>query len=327
VKAAFWEAGGSLQVIHDPATMFSEAYAINNSTWVVGAYRPATTGKAAATAPIRRADALRHAAAGTSADSLTRRGEPGAGFTVASASDLRAFLWRNGVIEDLNTFIDASSGWTLVEATGINNAAQIVGYGVRNGVTRAFLLSPSTNSSPKAADDLVRLTFVERVAIDLLANDRDDDGDSLFVLSIAPAEFGTVTLGTDGHALYVPGPAFDGRDAFTYTVSDGRGGRAEARVTVERAADALPAALALEPNFPNPFASTTTIGFALPEPAHVTLEVFNLLGQRVQLLVDGPRRAGRHRVVLDARSLPAGAYAYRMQTGAVVVTRTMLLIR
>jgi probable HAF family extracellular repeat protein len=57
-------------------------------------------------------------------------------------SDSRAVLWRGGRAIDLNTLIPPGSGWTLSNATGINDLQHIVGVGIRNGETRAILLTP-----------------------------------------------------------------------------------------------------------------------------------------------------------------------------------------
>ena len=53
-----------------------------------------------------------------------------------------AVRWRNGAIEDLNTLLTAGSGWVLQTANGTDGHGNIVGYGLHNGQTRAFLLSP-----------------------------------------------------------------------------------------------------------------------------------------------------------------------------------------
>lgn len=53
-----------------------------------------------------------------------------------------AFLYSNGVMTDLNTLIDPASGWILGEARGINDAGQIVGFGLASGGVHAFLLTP-----------------------------------------------------------------------------------------------------------------------------------------------------------------------------------------
>jgi probable HAF family extracellular repeat protein len=64
----------------------------------------------------------------------------GAGFSTKS----HAFLYTDGVMTDLNTLIPADSGWKLMQATAINDAGQIVGYGINaDNATHAFLLTPS----------------------------------------------------------------------------------------------------------------------------------------------------------------------------------------
>ena len=61
-----------------------------------------------------------------------------------------------------------------------------------------------------------------------------------------------------------------------------------------RQGGARPEGFSLGPNYPNPFNPATVIPYHLAASAHVRLEVFNLLGQRVATLVDGPRSAGSH---------------------------------
>ena len=56
----------------------------------------------------------------------------------------------------------------------------------------------------------------------------------------------------------------------------------------------LPSQLTLPGNYPNPFATETTINFALPESGHVTLSVYDLLGRRVSTIADKMYAAGRH---------------------------------
>jgi probable HAF family extracellular repeat protein len=54
----------------------------------------------------------------------------------------RAFLWENGAMTDLNTLIPSDSPWYLLEATSINDAGQIVGWGTIDGNVHAFLATP-----------------------------------------------------------------------------------------------------------------------------------------------------------------------------------------
>ncbi|MBE9225207.1 hypothetical protein IQ264_07150 [Phormidium sp. LEGE 05292] len=59
-----------------------------------------------------------------------------------------AVIWENDVMTSLNSLIPSNSGWFLSDATGINKTGQIVGNGIINGQTHAFLLIPvSQNSS------------------------------------------------------------------------------------------------------------------------------------------------------------------------------------
>jgi probable HAF family extracellular repeat protein len=65
--------------------------------------------------------------------------------TASTASNgSHAFIYESDVMGDLNEMISPAAGWVLTEATAINSAGQIVGRGVINGETHAFLLNPST---------------------------------------------------------------------------------------------------------------------------------------------------------------------------------------
>ncbi len=83
----------------------------------------------------------------------------------------------------------------------------------------------------------------------------------------------------------------------------------------------------LEQNYPNPFNPSTEIGFRLPEAADVRLEVFDILGRRVALLVDEQMAAGRHQVTFDGTNLSSGTYIYRLTTGDMMRSRTMVLLK
>jgi hypothetical protein len=90
---------------------------------------------------------------------------------------------------------------------------------------------------------------------------------------------------------------------------------------------ALPDEYSLSQNYPNPFNPSTVISFSLPKPGNVNLTVYNLLGQQVETLIDGPMEAGTHETFWDAGAYATGVYFYRLQTDDFVSTRKMMLVK
>ncbi len=89
----------------------------------------------------------------------------------------------------------------------------------------------------------------------------------------------------------------------------------------------VPSAFRLEQNTPNPFNPSTTIRFALPAAGTVRLMVYNIAGQEVARLVNGPLPAGTHQVMFEGSRLASGVYFYRLQAPGFTRTRKMLLIK
>jgi parallel beta-helix repeat protein len=83
----------------------------------------------------------------------------------------------------------------------------------------------------------------------------------------------------------------------------------------------------LHQNYPNPFNPQTTIGFTIPERQFVRLEIFNVLGQPVEVLINGSRDSGNHEVVFDGTRLASGIYYYRITAGQYNSIKKMLLVR
>jgi endoglucanase len=83
----------------------------------------------------------------------------------------------------------------------------------------------------------------------------------------------------------------------------------------------------LDQNYPNPFNPGTVIDYQLAANGYATLNVYNLLGEKVRTLVDGRVSAGVHTVRFDASGLPSGIYVYRLNANGVVITKRMLLLK
>ena len=83
----------------------------------------------------------------------------------------------------------------------------------------------------------------------------------------------------------------------------------------------------LRQNYPNPFNPTTTISYALPQAADVTLTIVDLLGRQIKEVASGTQLAGTYEVTFDAAGLPSGVYFYRLQAGDYVETKRMVLLQ
>jgi hypothetical protein len=88
-----------------------------------------------------------------------------------------------------------------------------------------------------------------------------------------------------------------------------------------------PSAFSVSQNSPNPFNSVTTISFTISEPGNVTVDIFNVAGQKVTALANGQMSAGSHSVIWDASNFSAGIYFYTVKTGSHTRTIKMTLLK
>jgi N-acetylneuraminic acid mutarotase len=78
-------------------------------------------------------------------------------------------------------------------------------------------------------------------------------------------------------------------------------------------------------NYPNPYTQNTTISFSIPEQSHITISLYDILGNKVATLVDSEKSAGDYRIQVNAGQLHEGVYYYTLLSGSVVLTKKMLL--
>jgi len=90
---------------------------------------------------------------------------------------------------------------------------------------------------------------------------------------------------------------------------------------------AIPNQFELLPNYPNPFNPQTTIEYTLPKTSQVQLSVYNMLGQRVQILVNHRQTAGRHLVQWESDQFSSGVYFCRLSCPDHQQTHKMLLVK
>ena len=80
-------------------------------------------------------------------------------------------------------------------------------------------------------------------------------------------------------------------------------------------------------NFPKAFNPSPAIRYSLPNRSHVTLTVFNTLGQQVGLLRSAEQEAGYHEVKFDGSGLASGVYFYRIHAGDFIQSRKLTLLK
>jgi photosystem II stability/assembly factor-like uncharacterized protein len=89
----------------------------------------------------------------------------------------------------------------------------------------------------------------------------------------------------------------------------------------------LPENINLLQNYPNPFNASTIITYTLPQPGLISLDIYNLLGRKVESLFDGIQPSGEHSLIWNAEGLPSGVYFYKLTAGDFSETRKMILVR
>lgn len=103
--------------------------------------------------------------------------------------------------------------------------------GVSNTATVSLTVSPA-NRNPIAGTDNVTIAANSYAYFDPRPNDSDPDGDPLTLVSVTPPSHGNSWTNSNNYVSYVPTAGWSGSDAFTYTISDGRGGTATGAINI-----------------------------------------------------------------------------------------------
>ncbi len=150
-----------------------------------------------------------------------------------------------------------------------------------------------------------------------------------FMPVYADAENETVAGIKKGESFYL---AVDGIKTAEEFIWSEQGALIEVATLTTGGGNNLPEEYVLEQNYPNPFNPSTTISFSLPVASQATLEIFNLLGQKVATPFNGMAEAGGHDVVWDGKTITgetasSGIYLYRLTAGHFVKTLKMTLVK
>jgi hypothetical protein len=126
--------------------------------------------------------------------------------------------------------------------------------------------------------------------------------------------------GGDSYLVRILKP-FSARDTITFTLDADIGTR------VERLGSMVPERYFLFQNYPNPFNPVTRIRFDMPAAKDVRLVVYDILGREIVVLVDEKKAPGSYEVTFDGSRLASGVYFYRLEAGAFVQVRRLLLLK
>ena len=89
----------------------------------------------------------------------------------------------------------------------------------------------------------------------------------------------------------------------------------------------IPDEFFLADNYPNPFNATTIVNYGLPEPVHVTIVVYDILGRQVETLVDKDQQPGYYQITWNSGNRSSGMYFYQIHAGDFSTTKKMLMLK
>ena len=203
-----------------------------------------------------------------------------------------------------------------------SSAGASASYTVRNvdaGLSELEVLLPETENAVKRAR--YRGYREERLLGEAIIDQNENSG------SWAPVGVFQVDMSGD-ISIVVDYPGSGGMDGVLRTDAIRWTYNREASETHALEMTDLPERVRLHQNYPNPFNPATTIRFEVAvSDQHTRLEVYDVLGRRVAVLVDGVMPSGVHSVPFDGSGLASGVYLYRLETGGVILQRKMMLVK
>lgn len=204
---------------------------------------------------------------------------------------------------------DGDTVWTRI----IGGLEIDIGYSIQQSADNGFVICGSTG--PYFDQDIYIIKT-------------DPDGDTVWTKTIAGRQYGNdigncIRQTSDG-GFVLTGSLLTGDAAQEVCLIK----LASGQVGIENESDnSLSYEFRLATNYPNPFNASTTIEYGLLEQGHVIIEIYDLLGRRVEKLIDSEQDAGTYQVIWDAKDQSSGMYFYRIQAGDYTETRKMVLLK
>ncbi len=199
-----------------------------------------------------------------------------------------------------------------------------VGMGILDGPVHSLVICSNPFDSKLGLSDLTKRNLLLSGQISNLPSKR---GDYANIVSTVP------TGVSDGEFLeFGIAMIWAGSESELFSKFDQAYGTYHAPSAADESDVNVPREFSLSQNYPNPFNPQTTIAFSIGQEQHVTLAVYNVLGQRVKTLVDQALGIGNHQFVWSGsddfgNSVASGVYFYRLEASGKSLTRKMLLIK
>jgi hypothetical protein len=141
----------------------------------------------------------------------------------------------------------------------------------------------------------------------------DDDGEYTGEKLNPPCSDGGFTINVDNFDIFLPVSFSDQQDWYAKSIASEKEKR--------------PYTFALDQNYPNPFNPSTKIKFSLAKSVHVNIDIFNLIGQKVQTLLNSPLPAGNHEIEFNANNISSGIYFYIIEAGEFQDVKKMIFLK
>ncbi len=176
---------------------------------------------------------------------------------------------------------------------------------------------------PHAAMDTLSIRQDEPAEINVLANDTDPYDEPLTILLVGDPLHGSAVISGDSTITYTPEPGYVGPDTMIYVIENRPGCMDSSLVIVDVLSTTgirefpydASGSFHIEQNHPNPFSTSTTFDFSLPEKAFTELRIYNIHGRLMDVLLSKELPAGSYSYEWNAPGLAAGVYLYKFSAG------------
>lgn len=202
--------------------------------------------------------------------------------------------------DDAHAFVDIAHGWIQVRT---------------DSLTKDSILSAIKNGNFYSSTGIV----LSDIRYDgKVISIESTNGDEIKFIGkngqiLKTAEGKSADYNIDGSELYVRTEITNknGQKAWTQPVFISN------KIPAGESGQKAPTSYYIEQNFPNPFNSSTKIDYFLPVESNVQVEVYNVMGERVETLINRHEQAGKHEIFINSESLNSGFYLYQMHASSI----------